>query len=79
MKLVEFSVGSAACRPGILVDDVVIDISAQGYSDLASVIASGNCPTHEGQRYPRSLVKIEAPLLHPPRIFCRSELSRSCD
>ena len=69
MKLVTFAAGDATPRPGILLDDRVIDISAQTGSIL-DLIASGCAPIAGGQDIPLHEARILAPILAPPRIFC---------
>jgi len=70
VKLVQFFHDSAASRPGILLDDAIIDISAQGFRDLADVIAATSLPSLSGPRYPLAEVRLDTPLANPPRIFC---------
>ena len=69
MKIVTFALGDERPRPGILLDGEVADLSPQGFSETAEVIASGEIPSG-GTRIPLHQVRILAPILSPPRIFC---------
>ena len=74
MKLVSFSLADGPIRPGALLDEanLVVDLTAAGYSDALSVITAGltaidplkNYPSH-----PLSEVRLHAPLPNPPRVF----------
>ena len=69
MKIVTFALGDERPRPGILLDGEVADLSPQGFSETAEVIASGEIPSG-GTRIPLDQVRLLAPILSPPRIFC---------
>lgn len=71
MKIVTFSFEDNRPRPGILLDDEVVELSQQGFSGVAEVIASGEVPDPAtGTRTPVDQVRLMAPILAPPRIFC---------
>jgi 2-keto-4-pentenoate hydratase/2-oxohepta-3-ene-1,7-dioic acid hydratase in catechol pathway len=71
MKIVSFSLGNGAARPGVLLEEPgsVLDLTTQGYAsvldvierELPSVLAAGTVPLSE--------VKLYAPLTNPPRVF----------
>jgi len=79
MKLVSFSLtdsslGDAKIRPGSLIEDenLVLDLSATGYTDTLAVIAAGITVPNTGTTfpsYPLADVRLHAPLANPPRIF----------
>jgi len=75
MKLVSFSESDGRVRPGVLVDEgnLVVDLSSVGHADTLSVITAGvtefkNASAYRGYRL--NEVRLHAPLLNPPRIFC---------
>jgi 2-keto-4-pentenoate hydratase/2-oxohepta-3-ene-1,7-dioic acid hydratase in catechol pathway len=80
MKLVTFSRGGLpAAEPGILLDESVFPLHSLGYRDAESFLAAG--PEAWGSAEAAALrgaapllplagVRLLAPLLHPPRIFC---------
>ncbi|HEV2277693.1 MAG TPA: fumarylacetoacetate hydrolase family protein [Acidobacteriaceae bacterium] len=71
MKVVTFSFEDNRPRPGILLDGEVVELSQQGFSGVAEVIASGEVPDPAtGTRTPVDQVRLMAPILAPPRIFC---------
>jgi 2-keto-4-pentenoate hydratase/2-oxohepta-3-ene-1,7-dioic acid hydratase in catechol pathway len=74
MKFVTFAEANGTARPGVLVDDQVIDLSA-AYPDVLSIVKSGAeaqkaVEKHSGARLPLKSVTLLAPLQSPPRIFC---------
>ena len=69
MKLVSFSTDGGKIRPGALMGDVVVDLSAAGYADALAAIAAGVRSAPAGPTLPLAQVKLHAPLLNPPRIF----------
>lgn len=69
MKLVTFSLEDRKPRPGILLDDAVVDLSQQFGSTL-ELIAGGRKPDDSGPRVSLAKARLLAPILHPPRIFC---------
>jgi 2-keto-4-pentenoate hydratase/2-oxohepta-3-ene-1,7-dioic acid hydratase in catechol pathway len=74
MKFVTFAEANGTARPGVLVDDQVIDLSA-AYPDVLSIVKSGAeaqkaVEKHSGSRLPLKSVTLLAPLQSPPRIFC---------
>ncbi|WP_446742182.1 fumarylacetoacetate hydrolase family protein [Silvibacterium acidisoli] len=76
MKVVTYSRGEESPRAGLLVDNQIVDLSAQFPSVLA-LIQGGEAALEEakkqlspGEKVPLADVKLHAPLLAPPRIFC---------
>src|ERR1700761_2762961 len=74
MKFVTFAEANGTARPGVLVDDQVIDLSA-AYPDVLSIVKNGAeaqkaVEKHSGARLPLKSVTLLAPLQSPPRIFC---------
>jgi len=75
MKLVTFSESDGRGRPGVLLDEsnMVIDLTTAGYADALAVIESGITALKDGEAYrayPLDGIKLHAPLVNPPRIFC---------
>ncbi len=69
MKLVSFST-SGQTRPGALLEDgAVIDLSASGYTNTLSVIASGLNTVPDGPTQRVNDVRLHAPISNPPRVF----------
>jgi len=74
MKLVSFSVAGGNIRPGALIEEAatVVDLSAAGYPDTLSAIATGFATIDTPGAYPGHKlpdVRLHAPLANPPRIF----------
>jgi 2-keto-4-pentenoate hydratase/2-oxohepta-3-ene-1,7-dioic acid hydratase in catechol pathway len=77
MRLVTFSNGGDP-RPGMIVGDVVADLSKLGYKDLIAFLedgeraisAAGKLATSPGDAPRRTDVKLHAPLLFPPKFIC---------
>jgi 2-keto-4-pentenoate hydratase/2-oxohepta-3-ene-1,7-dioic acid hydratase in catechol pathway len=69
MKIVTFSAEDQQPRPGILLEDGIVDLSPQFASTL-DLIASRRRPNGSGPRLPLAQAKLLAPILRPPRIFC---------
>jgi 2-keto-4-pentenoate hydratase/2-oxohepta-3-ene-1,7-dioic acid hydratase in catechol pathway len=74
MKLVSFSTADGTLRPGALLDkeNLVVDLSAGGYTDALSVISAGVAAVDKpaaGPSYKLSEVRLHAPLANPPRLF----------
>jgi 2-keto-4-pentenoate hydratase/2-oxohepta-3-ene-1,7-dioic acid hydratase in catechol pathway len=74
MKLVSFSVAGGNIRPGALIEEgaLVVDLTAAGYPDTLSAIATGLTKVEEPGAYPSHKlgnVRLHAPLANPPRIF----------
>jgi 2-keto-4-pentenoate hydratase/2-oxohepta-3-ene-1,7-dioic acid hydratase in catechol pathway len=72
MKLVSYSIGDGAVRPGYLLDDSkeVVDLFSAGFATTLDVIANEVPPELNADRLPLATVKLHAPLANPPRIFC---------
>lgn len=70
MKIVTFCLSDERPRPGVLLEDGIIDFSAQGFGTVLEMIASGRTPKTDGPRIPLSETRLLAPLPDPPRIFC---------
>lgn len=71
MKLVRFDAG-AGHRPGIVVDDIVIDVSGAGYCDLLEIVSEGEVALSKvgraaetGARLPIAAVRLLAPIPRP--------------
>jgi 2-keto-4-pentenoate hydratase/2-oxohepta-3-ene-1,7-dioic acid hydratase in catechol pathway len=76
MKLVSFSIGDSEIRhAGILVNEgkVVIELSLLGHTDVLSAVSAGTTSGigsgSGAHHYPRSVVRLRAPLTNPQRIF----------
>ena len=77
MRLVTFSQGGDP-RPGLIVGDVVADLSKLGYKDLIAfledgeraITATGKLATSPGDAPRRTDVKLHAPLVSPPKFIC---------
>ena len=77
MRLVTFSNGGDP-RPGLIVGDVVADLSKVGYKDLVAfledgeraITAAGKLATSPGDAPRRTDVKLHAPLVSPPKFIC---------
>jgi 2-keto-4-pentenoate hydratase/2-oxohepta-3-ene-1,7-dioic acid hydratase in catechol pathway len=74
VKLVSFSTGAGVIRPGALVEEgnLVVDLSAAGFTNTLSVIAAGLTALETPGAYPGhrlSEVRLHAPLTNPPRLF----------
>jgi len=77
VKLVSFAFFSeGAPRPGILLDDAILDLTPLGASDAAGAIAVGPAALRQALDVPnpsliaREGIRILAPIPNPPRIFC---------
>jgi 2-keto-4-pentenoate hydratase/2-oxohepta-3-ene-1,7-dioic acid hydratase in catechol pathway len=69
MKLISFSTKSIEARPGLLLEDTILDLSPGGFSSTLEVIARGNVSTPAATRVSLDGAMIHAPLANPPRIF----------
>jgi len=74
MKLVSFSVAGGKIHPGALIEEaaMVVDLTAGGYPDTLSAIATGFASIDTPGAYPGhklASVRLHAPLPNPPRIF----------
>src|SRR5580692_4559246 len=74
MKLVSFSIAGGKVLPGALIEDaaLVVDLTAGGYPDTLSAIATGfNNVDKPGAYSGHKLadVRLHAPITNPPRIF----------
>jgi 2-keto-4-pentenoate hydratase/2-oxohepta-3-ene-1,7-dioic acid hydratase in catechol pathway len=70
MKVVTFSVEGSQPRPGILLEDGIVDLSGQGFATVLDLIASGRRANAEGPRIPLQGANLLAPISSPPRVFC---------
>ncbi|MGC1298377.1 MAG: fumarylacetoacetate hydrolase family protein [Alloacidobacterium sp.] len=75
MKFVTFSEASGMMRPGLLVDDSVVDISSRFRNVLSVIHGSAEALSAaesliSGSRIPLNKVTLLAPIQDPPRIFC---------
>jgi hypothetical protein len=80
MKLVSFEFFSErAPRPGLLLDDAILDLTPLGVPDTTSAIAVGTTALRQAMEMPGtslislSAVHLLAPIPRPSRIFCRVE------
>uniref|UniRef100_E6QML2 5-oxopent-3-ene-1,2,5-tricarboxylate decarboxylase n=1 Tax=mine drainage metagenome TaxID=410659 RepID=E6QML2_9ZZZZ len=71
MKLVTFSTLEGIRKPGFFLQESaeIIDLS-ENFKSTLGVIQSPTEPSLNGARFPLSEVKLHAPLVNPPRIFC---------
>jgi 2-keto-4-pentenoate hydratase/2-oxohepta-3-ene-1,7-dioic acid hydratase in catechol pathway len=74
MKLVSFSVAGGKIHPGALIEEAatVVDLTACGFPDTLSAIATGFTSLDTPGAYPGHKitdVRLHAPLTNPPRIF----------
>lgn len=76
MKLVTFSAADGAARPGLLLGDSVVDLAPGGFADALDAISKGAATLRDYADKPASSpvpvgeVRLLAPILRPPRIFC---------
>ena len=76
MKLITFRTADTAPRPGLLVDDSILDLGPLGFADAISFIRA--CPEalHDpairvnAPQLPVEQAHLLAPIPAPPRIFC---------
>jgi 2-keto-4-pentenoate hydratase/2-oxohepta-3-ene-1,7-dioic acid hydratase in catechol pathway len=76
MKLITFRTADTAPRPGLLVDDFVLDLAPLGFADAIAYIRA--CPEalHDpaikanAPQLPVEHARLLAPIPNPPRIFC---------
>jgi 2-keto-4-pentenoate hydratase/2-oxohepta-3-ene-1,7-dioic acid hydratase in catechol pathway len=77
MRLVTYRDRDRSIKPGVLLDDEIVDISDQA-ANIKSVIEEGpdalvrlrNFLQGKTRRIPLAAVELLAPLQNPPRIFC---------
>jgi 2-keto-4-pentenoate hydratase/2-oxohepta-3-ene-1,7-dioic acid hydratase in catechol pathway len=77
MKLVTFSEANGIARPGVLVDDSIVDVASR-FRSVLSIIHGGNDALQTSKelvstskaKIPVDQVKLLAPIQDPPRIFC---------
>lgn len=77
MKLVSFEFFTErAARPGLLLDDAILDLTPLGVPDAVSAIAVGTTALQQAldmpdtSRISASAVHLLAPIPRPPRVFC---------
>jgi 2-keto-4-pentenoate hydratase/2-oxohepta-3-ene-1,7-dioic acid hydratase in catechol pathway len=69
MRLVSFST-SDHIRPGAWLEDgTVVDLSASGFTNTLSVIASGLNSAPDGPTQHVNNIRLHAPISNPPRVF----------
>lgn len=76
MKLVTFRSAEGEARPGLLLEDSILDLAPLGFRDALDAVAKGpealrkaaEAAGHE--RIALDQVRLLAPLAQPPRIFC---------
>jgi 2-keto-4-pentenoate hydratase/2-oxohepta-3-ene-1,7-dioic acid hydratase in catechol pathway len=72
MKLISFAAADNVVRPGALVEDKVVDLTAAGYADALAAIRAGLSVIDPAKSYPtykRAEITLHAPINNPPRIF----------
>lgn len=71
MKLISFSQGGGAVRPGLLFDDTatVLDLGAAGFRDALDVITRGLPSALPAAKFALNDVRLHAPITNPPRVF----------
>lgn len=74
MKVVTFTESNGPARPGLLVNDEVIDLSTV-FPDVQAIIGGGpdalkRAGKHSAGRLPLKSFQLLAPLVNPSRIFC---------
>jgi 2-keto-4-pentenoate hydratase/2-oxohepta-3-ene-1,7-dioic acid hydratase in catechol pathway len=70
MKIVTFCLVDGNPRPGILLEDGIIDLSEQKFESVRELIAGGGKAVPEGRKVPLDVATLLAPIENPPRIFC---------
>jgi 2-keto-4-pentenoate hydratase/2-oxohepta-3-ene-1,7-dioic acid hydratase in catechol pathway len=70
MKIVTFCLSDERSRPGVLLEDGIVDLSAQGSGSVLDLIASGKTPEAGAARIPLERTRLLAPIESPQRIFC---------
>jgi 2-keto-4-pentenoate hydratase/2-oxohepta-3-ene-1,7-dioic acid hydratase in catechol pathway len=70
MKIVTFCLSDERSRPGVLLEDGIVDLSAQGFGSVLDLIASGKTPEAGAARIPLEHARLLAPIQSPQRIFC---------
>ncbi len=71
MKVVSFSQGGGAVRPGVLFEETgtILDLSLHGYASTLDVIERGLPRVVAAGKIPLGEVKLHAPIGNPPRVF----------
>ena len=71
MKVVSFSQGGGAVKPGVLFEETgtILDLSLQGFSSTLDVIECGLPSVVAAGKIPLAEVKLHAPICNPPRVF----------
>ncbi len=75
MKLVTFTRPGGRPEPGVLADDEIIPLAGHGFDCVVSVIEGGAAALDriraiDGPKIALSGVKLNAPILRPPKIVC---------
>lgn len=70
MKIVTFCLVDGNPRPGILLEDGIIDLSEQKFESVLELISGGGKAVAEGRKVALDVATLMAPLENPPRIFC---------
>jgi 2-keto-4-pentenoate hydratase/2-oxohepta-3-ene-1,7-dioic acid hydratase in catechol pathway len=70
MRIVTFCLVDGNPRPGILLEDGIIDLSEQKFESVLELIAGGGKAVAEGRKVPLDVATLLAPIENPPRIFC---------
>jgi 2-keto-4-pentenoate hydratase/2-oxohepta-3-ene-1,7-dioic acid hydratase in catechol pathway len=71
MKIVAFSQGGGAVRPGVLFEETgtILDLGMQGCNSVLDVIERGLPAVVAAEKVPLSQARLHAPLANPPRVF----------
>jgi 2-keto-4-pentenoate hydratase/2-oxohepta-3-ene-1,7-dioic acid hydratase in catechol pathway len=77
MRFVTFEQNELGPRPGVLLGDIVADISGAGFKDIVEVIQGGAEALDRVQRWvsgattlPLKSVRLHAPIPRPPKLIC---------
>lgn len=76
MKLVTFRSAEGEARPGLVLDDSILDLAPLGFRDALDAVAKGPEALRKAaaaaghERIALDQVRLLAPIAQPPRIFC---------
>src|ERR1700723_2383984 len=70
MKIVTFCLVDGNPRPGILLEDGIVDLSEQKFENTLELIAGGGKAAADGRKVSLDVARLPRPLPNPPRIFC---------
>jgi 2-keto-4-pentenoate hydratase/2-oxohepta-3-ene-1,7-dioic acid hydratase in catechol pathway len=71
MRLVSYSIGGGAVKPGLLLDSTqqVADLGSLGFTGALDFIERGSAEVQPTQTFPLDHVRLHAPIPNPPRVF----------